>query len=377
MRFLFACGGTAGHVNPAIAIAGRIKELLPEAKILFVGAQGNMETELVPMAGYDLETVRITNLQRGFSMEKIAHNLRTAANVVVSRVQADKIIRNFNPSIVVGTGGYVCYPVISAAAARKIPTIIHDSNAVPGLTTKSLANAADRILVGFEESRMYYKHPERVTVTGTPVRMDFFKYSQSEAKKELGLPIETPLVVAVWGSLGAAKMNEIMVNLIDRAEKKPFFRLIYATGKRGFEAITERIGPARLEELKAAGFDIREYIYDMPLVMSASDLVMCRAGASTLAELTALGKPGILVPSPNVTNDHQGKNAGVLERRGAAVLVREEATSAENMLALVSELLNNQDRLSDMAEKMRLIGGRESTDKIVSIVLDAARKVEF
>jgi len=377
MRFLFACGGTAGHVNPAIAVAGRIKELLPEAKILFVGAEGNMETELVPMAGYDLETVRITNLQRGFSMEKIAHNLRTAANVVVSRTQADRIIRDFNPSVVIGTGGYVCYPVISAAAARKIPTIIHDSNAVPGLTTKSLANSADRILVGFEESKMYYKRPERVTVTGTPVRMDFFKNSQSEAKEALGLPQEVPLVVAVWGSLGAAKMNEIMMNLIERAEKKPFFRLIHATGKLGFEAIREKLGEARLEELKSAGFEIREYIYDMPLVMSAADLVMCRAGASTLAELAALGKPGILVPSPNVTNDHQGKNAAVLERRGAAMLVREETTSAENMLALVSELLENENRLSDMAEKMRLVGGRDSTDKIVSIVLDAAKKIEF
>ena len=374
VRFLFACGGTAGHVNPALAIAGRLCELFPDSEVLFVGAKGNMETELVPMAGYEIETVKITNLQRGFSMEKIAHNVRTAANIVISRRQADKIIRNFNPDVVIGTGGYVCYPVITAAVARKIPTVIHESNVVPGLTTKSLSNVADKILVGFEDSRAYYRRPDKVTVTGTPVRGDFFTYTKAEAREKLGFSDDIPFVVAVWGSLGAEKMNEIMINIVDRAEKKPFFRFICATGKREYEAISARLGHSRLVELKNSGFDIREYIYDMPLYMSAADLVMCRAGASTLAELAALGKPAILVPSPNVTNDHQSKNAQVMEKRGAAMLIPDATVSAENLLATVSELLSDSARLAEMSEKMGESGGKDCTDKVVSVILGLAAK---
>ena len=374
MKFIFACGGTAGHVNPALALAGRIRELLPESEILFVGAEGNMETELVPLAGYEIQTVKITNLQRGFSKEKIAHNIKTAGNLLVSRRQAKKLIRDFSPDVVIGTGGYVCYPVITAAAAKKIPTVIHESNALPGLTTKSLAGVVDRILVGFEESKGHYKHPERVTVTGTPVRGDFFTYTKAQAREKLGFSDDIPFVVAVWGSLGAQKMNEIMTNIVERAEKRPFFRFICATGKREYDAISARLGHARLEELKNAGFAIREYIYDMPLCMSAADLVMCRAGASTLAELSALGKPAILVPSPNVTNDHQSRNAQVLERSGAAIVIPESSVSAENMLATVSELLSNPEKLSEMSAKMGESGGKECTDKIVSVILGLAGK---
>ncbi len=188
MKFLFTCGGTAGHINPALAVAGALKEAKPDSEFLFIGAEGRMETDLVPRAGYDIRTVRITNIHRGFSAEDIKHNLNTLKNVVTSTGEAKKIIREFGPDVVVGTGGYVCYPVLKAAHSLGIPTAVHESNAVPGLTTKMLEGSVDAIMVGFEESRSNYKHPERVVVTGTPVRGEFLNTDKLAARRALGLP---------------------------------------------------------------------------------------------------------------------------------------------------------------------------------------------
>ncbi|MFB0920999.1 MAG: UDP-N-acetylglucosamine--N-acetylmuramyl-(pentapeptide) pyrophosphoryl-undecaprenol N-acetylglucosamine transferase, partial [Oscillospiraceae bacterium] len=211
MKFIFTCGGTAGHINPALGVAQRLKELLPESEILFVGAEGHMETELVPREGFPIKTVRITNISREMNLEGFKHNADTVKNVVTAMAQAKKIIREFQPDAVIGTGGYVCYPVLKAAHSLKIPTVVHESNAVPGLTTKMLSGSTDKILVGFEESRQYYRHTEKVIVTGTPVRQDFRSADKQAAREKLGLPLDKPLVVSVWGSLGAAFMNKTMV----------------------------------------------------------------------------------------------------------------------------------------------------------------------
>ena len=195
MKFLFTCGGTAGHINPALGVAGKIRELMPDAEILFVGAKGNMETELVPRAGYEIVTVTITNLRRSLKPAMIAHNLKTVKNVFTSTAEAKRIIREFKPDVAVGTGGYVCYPVLAAASRLGVPTAVHESNAVPGLTTKMLAGKVDRIMVGFEESRENYAQRDKVVVTGTPVRREFTALTREQAKAELGLPAELPLVV--------------------------------------------------------------------------------------------------------------------------------------------------------------------------------------
>lgn len=374
MRILFTCGGTAGHINPAVAVAGRIRELMPETEILFVGAKGNMETELVPREGYDIATIAITNLRRHGGMEMIKHNLQTAKNLITSTGEAKRIIRAFKPDVAVGTGGYVCYPVLKAASALGVPTAIHESNAVPGLTTKMLAGSVDKIMVGFEESRAGYRHPEKVMVTGTPVRGDFLHYGKSQAKAELGLPVNKPLVVSVWGSLGATLMNDIMAEVIERAVRKPFFSLIHSAGKRGYEHMMKRLQADGCSDLENSGFEVRDYIYDMPRVMAAADLVICRAGASTLSELTLLGKPAILVPSPNVTNNHQEKNARVLEAAGGARVLLEGQFTQDSLLGEISELLSQPEKLLDMSARMKKLGVPDATDKIADVVLGLCRE---
>lgn len=373
MKFLFTCGGTAGHINPALGVAQRLKELMPDCEILFVGAKGNMESELVPREGFPIKTVTITNISRSLSLEGLKHNAETVKNVLSSIGQAKKIIREFVPDVVIGTGGYVCYPVLKAAHSIGIPTVVHESNAVPGLTTKMLAGTSDKILVGFEESRQYYKHKEKVIVTGTPVRKDFRETDKTAAREKLGLDPDKPLVVSVWGSLGAAFMNKTMVGFIGKALGDPFFGLIHSAGKGGYKRMLEDMKTSGIKNAKERGMDVREYIYDMPLVMAAADLVVCRSGASTLSELTTLGRPAILVPSPNVTNNHQDKNARVLEKAGAAVVIPESEITEDKLLGSVSLLLSRPDTLAAMSEQMKKIGIGDATDRIADIILDLAK----
>ena len=316
----------------------------------------------------------ITNLHRGFSMRDMKHNLGTLKNIRTSQREAKAILRRFQPDVAVGTGGYVCYPVLRAAAAMGIPTALHESNAVPGLTTKMLSGVVDRIMVGFEESRQYYKKPERVVVTGTPVRRDFRRYDKQLAKQELGLDPEKPLVVSVWGSLGAAHMNQIMLSVIERAYRKPFFSLIHSAGSRYFEKMQQALAEKGLRDCGEKGLDVRSYIYDMPKVMAAADLVMCRSGASTLSELAELGKPAILVPSPNVTNNHQEKNARVLETAGAAKVLLEGEFNADSMLGMMSELLGDSRQLAEMSRAMLGLRIPDATERIADLVLELTNR---
>ena len=375
MNFLFACGGTAGHINPAIGVAGRIMELLPDSEILFIGAEGKMETELVPREGYPIRTVAVSSLYRSLSAEGMRHNVKALKDLSTSIPACRRIIKEFRPDAVIGTGGYVCYPVLSQAAKMGIPTLVHESNAEPGLTTKMLEKSVDRIMVGFEEARANYKHPEKVYVTGTPVRLDFMRADRAAARKTLGLSDDIPLVVSVWGSLGATDMNKTVAEMIALAMKTRPFRLVHSAGKRGIEGMEAYLrGHLGLEGWNEAGFEVRDYIYDMPLLMAAADLVLCRSGASTLAELTAMGKPAVLVPSPNVVHNHQEVNARVLERGGAAVVLLEKDATPERMLDTITGLLSDREKLGAMAENMRRMSVENATDEITSMVLAMAAK---
>ncbi len=373
MKFILTCGGTAGHINPALAVAGRLRELMPDCEILFIGAEGKMEMELVPREGYKIEPLKITNISRGHSLEAIIHNLDTLKNVAVSTREAKRIMREFKPDVVIGTGGYVCYPVLMAASELKIPTAVHESNAVPGLTTKLLAEHVDKVMVGFEESRGAYHHPEKVEVTGTPVRGEFAAYSKALAKRELGLDPDEPLVVSVWGSLGAAHMNKIMGELITMMDDSRPFRLIHSVGTRYFEdfmATLRQCAP----DFARFGADVRKYIYDMPRVMAAADLILCRAGASTLSELAYMGKPVIIVPSPNVTNNHQEKNARVLEKAGGAKVFLEGEFDAPALMDTVRGLLGDSTQLEAMSQAMLSLAVPGATDRICDIILSLPAK---
>ena len=372
MKFILTCGGTAGHINPALAVAGRLKELMPDSQFLFLGAQGKMEMELVPREGYEIKPLRITNLSRGKSLGAVSHNIKTVKNVIASYGEAKRIIRDFAPDAVIGTGGYVCFPVLKAAASLHIPTAVHESNAVPGLTTKLLAKSVDRIMVGFEESRQYYPDPEKVAVTGTPVRGEFGLYTKARAKAELGMAPEEKLVLSVWGSLGAGHMNGIMSQLIPMLDGSQGFRLLHAAGKMYYGDLMKKLeeNAPNMAQSKA---EVREYIFDMPRVMAGADLVMCRAGASTISELTYMGKPVIMVPSPNVTNHHQERNARVLEKAGGAVVLLEGDFDAESLLTTVKQLLSQEGRLESMSQAMKSLALPDARDRICGIILDMVK----
>ena len=292
----------------------------------------------------------------------IGHNVKTLLNMNKSKKQANAILDAFQPDLVVGTGGYASFPVVSAAAKRGIPTAVHESNAVPGLTTKALSKVVDVVMVGFEESRSHYDTPEKVVVTGTPVRGDFFRYTRKEAREKLGFADDKPLVLSVWGSLGAEVMNRQMAQCIalECRDGAPF-RHIHGAG-RDYHAVVEELRDSGVE--KFPEIDVREYIYDMPLVMAAADLVLCRAGASTIAELTAIARPAVLVPSPNVVADHQTKNARVLANAGGAVLLPEGESSGEKLYSLITKLLGDGARRETMSRALRDMGVPDAAEQI-------------
>ena len=363
MNVLFTCGGTAGHVNPAVALARIFQEKHPGCRVLFVGADGGMENRLVPKEGYQIRPVTITNFRRSLAPGDVLHNFGTLVNMQKSKKQAQAILDDFRPDLVVGTGGYASFPVVSEAARRHIPTAVHESNAVPGLTTKALARVVDRVMVGFEESRAHYDHPEKVVVTGTPVRGDFFRYTRQEARAKLGFDDQRPLLLSYWGSLGAEVMNQKMVDFIAKEcyEGAPW-RHIHGAG-RDFPWMQEELLRRGLQ-LGDNGIEVREYIYDMPLVMAAADVVLCRAGASTISEIAAIAKPSILVPSPNVTANHQEKNARVLSDQGAAVLLREQDCVEDTLYDTASLLIRERSRREEMSAALRAMAVPDAGEKI-------------
>lgn len=372
MRVIFTCGGTAGHVNPALALAGYMKEKDPETAVLFVGTPTGMERELVAKAGYDYAAVEVSSFQRKFSIEGIRHNLHTVRVLASSGRQARAILRDFRPDLVVGTGGYASYPMVKAAARAHLPTAVHESNMVPGLTTKMLESYADVIMVGFEDCRQHYKHPERIAVTGTPVRGDFFRLSREEARKKLGFDDEAPLVVSFWGSLGASHMNECMVDFFRREDAEGYpFRHIHAVGKGGWEAMEQKLRELGLP--KSDRLDVRQYIYDMDVVMAAADVVLCRAGASTISELTALGKPTVMVPSPYVTNNHQEKNARLLEAHGGARVLLESEANGAALYDAAADILRSPETQARMKQGMAQLGIPDAAERIYDTVMALVR----
>ena len=373
MKFVLTCGGTAGHINPAIAVAERLRELLPDCEILFLGAEGKMEMDLVPRDGFDIRPLRVTNLSRGHHLADIGHNIHSLKNVIESSHEAKRILKEFHPDAVLGTGGYVCYPVLHEASKLGIPTLVHESNAVPGLTTKMLAEQVSCVLLGYEESRKHYPSSADVRVTGTPVRGKFGLYTKELAKEELGIAPDMPLVVSMWGSLGSGHMNETMVRMLPLMKDQKEFRLIHATGSYYYQDLTRKLQEAGVSTVECNA-DVREYIYDAARVLCAADLVLCRAGASTLSELSSIGKPALIVPSPNVTNHHQEKNARLVERAGGAKVLLEGEFDEASFLKEIRNLISDPETLASMSTAMFDLAVPDALDRIVDTVLEYARK---
>ena len=374
MNVIFTCGGTGGHINPAIAVANILKERRPDTKILFIGAQGHMEEQLVPAAGYELVTLPGSGLSRRLNPAGIKKNLYAIKCVVSAVSKCKKIIRDFGADVIVGTGGYASFPALLAGSQLKVPTVVHEANAVPGLTTKMAAALADRVLVCFDESVRYYKNPEQVEVVGMPVRQEFLSCDQTAARKELGIDDGKPVVLSAFGSQGAKVMNETMADMMPLEQGDGFpFHHIHATGSFGKEWMPERVKANGVDFETQPMLDIREYIFNMPTVMAAADVMISRAGSATCNEIAAAGVPCILIPSPNLTNTHQEKNARVLEEAGGAVVVLEKDCTPEKMYELVSSLLADRQRREAMAEALHSLVKSDSAQRICDIVEELAK----
>ena len=375
MKVIFTCGGTAGHVNPALALAGLIRQRRPDSEILFVGARRGIERQLIEEAGWPFRSVEISSFHRSSKPKEIRHNLVSLRNLIRSPGEARALLKEFPADLVVGTGGYASYPVIREAARQGIPTAIHESNAIPGLTTRLLEPHADLIMVGFEECRKNYRHPEKVLVTGTPVRGDFFTYTKKEAKQKLGMDDGQPVIVSFWGSLGASEMNRQTARFLalEAAEGRPFHH-IHAAGVVGSRQMTAYLADAGVDLSKTPELEVREYIHDMGTLMRAADLVICRAGASTISELTALGVPAIIVPSPNVTHNHQEHNARVLADAGGAVMILEKDSSGQLLYDTARSILKDDARRAEMSAAMASLGVIDATEKIYAAVMVLRRK---
>ena len=373
MNVIFTCGGTAGHINPAIAVANILKQRKPDCKILFIGAEGHMEEKLVPAAGYELITLPGSGLSRKLNMAGIKKNINAVKCVINAVTKCRKIIRDFEADVIVGTGGYASFPAIYAGAKLGVPTVVHESNALPGLTTKMAASVATKVLVCFEESVKHYKHPEDVEVVGMPVRQEFITTGKTEAKKMLGLE-DVQVVVSAFGSQGAKVMNQNVAGIFALEQEDGFpFHHIHAVGSFGWGWMPDLVKEKGVDYENCASIDMREYIYDMPTVMAAADVVIGRAGSATCNEIATTGTPCILIPSPNVTGNHQEKNARVLEAAGGAVVVLEKDCTPEILYAEVQGLLVDEQRREEMSKALRGLVKIDSAEHICDIVEELAK----
>ncbi len=374
MKVLFAGGGTAGHINPALAVAGYLREKEPDAQILYIGAKGGMEERLVPAAGFDFKSITISGFQRKLSWKNIKKNAATLVHVVTSSAEAKKIIRDFQPDICVGTGGYVAGPVIREAIRLGIPSVIHEQNAFPGVTNKMLSKRADKTMLAVADAQKYLDPAARCVLTGNPVRPAVLRAERAAARKALGRD-ERPLILSFGGSLGARKINEAVADLLTESAKSDRFQHIHGYGQWGVW-MPELLKEKGLELSKHPNIQIREYINDMPECLAAADLVICRAGAITLSELQAQGKASILIPSPNVAENHQYHNAMAMVNRDAAAILEEKDLSGEALCKKVAELFSKSGAIAELGEnakKMAITDANERIYKILKEVLADAR----
>lgn len=374
MNIVLTCGGTGGHIYPAIAVARLFEQRQHGCNILFIGAEDGMETKLIPREGFRLETLKISNFQRRLTPKAMWHNLKTAANLSGSRQKVRRILKEFQPDLIIGTGGYASFPALREGARLGFTTLVHESNAVPGLTTRMVERHVDKILVSFEDSRSAYRAPQKVVVTGTPVREEFFWSHRQAAREKLGLDAR-PFIVSCWGSLGAREMNKKIAAFMKcECEAGEPFQHLHATGSYGWRWMPDYVKEQGIDLVAHPALSLREYIFDMPTAMAAADLIICRAGAATISEVCASAVPCIMVPSPNVTNNHQEKNAMVLQRRGAAVVLREDDCDGETLFQTAQEILHDAGRMQAMRKAASALSVTDAAQRIYDCALQTMKE---
>ena len=348
MHILFAGGGTAGHINPALAVAGYIKELHPDAEISYIGTAEKLEARLVPEAGYEFRTIDVAGFQRSFKPKNIIKNVIAVKKAFTSSLKARKILKELQPDLVVGTGGYVSGPVLREAAKLGIKTAIHEQNAFPGVTTKMLAPKVDRVMLAMPQAEKYLNCKNKPIITGNPVRVEFLKLDRDLSRAKLGLD-NRPMILSFGGSLGAAPLNAAIADLMAAHWESGKFIHFHATGKAGYDNTINTLKEKGVN-VEAENLRITEYISDMADCMAAADLVIGRAGAITLTEIEAAGRASILVPSPYVAENHQFHNAMTLKEKNAAEVIEEKDLSGESLTRAVAEIFAHSERAEIMGK---------------------------
>lgn len=373
MKVLLAGGGTAGHINPALAIAGYIKEQEPDAEFLFIGNRDGMEQRLVKQAGFPIESVVISGFHRSFAPKEIIHNIKTVHYSFSSRRAAKKIIREFDPDICIGTGGYVSGPVILAACNLGYPAVIHEQNAYPGVTNKMLAGNVSRVMLANDDARPRFTDKARFVLTGNPIRPAILATKHDEAKKRLGLDDSKPIILSFGGSLGAKCINEAMAELIARSAKDKKYYHIHAYGQQG-TWMPDLLKEKGVDIEKCDNLDIRQYIDNMNDCLAACDLVVSRAGAITLSEIQAKGRPAVLIPSPYVTENHQYHNAMSMVRKKAAKLIEEKDLDGKTLSETVDSILTDLSTLGEYRKNAQSLAITDANERIYQTVKEVLKE---
>lgn len=372
MKILFATGGTAGHINPALAVASYIREIYPDCEIMFIGTADHMESRLVPQAGFDFKTINISGFKRSFSPSAISHNIKTVFRLIKSSGDSKKIIKQFNPNVVVGFGGYVSGPVLQSAVKLGIPTCIHEQNAFPGITNKTLAKEVDKVMLTVEDAEKYLQPKNPVEITGLPVRGELLRADKAMSRAQLGIPDDKYLVLSFGGSLGAKPINEAMYDILLSSAESGRYCHIHSVGTNGTEYL-EKFEKAGFVNGKKGTVEVRQYIDNMDVCMSAADLVIGRAGASSLSEIEAMGKASILIPSPYVAENHQFHNAMALVNRDAGFVIEEKDLTTQVLNDKINELLNDENKLKTVEKNAKAMAVTNSRERIAQIILDLAK----
>ena len=370
MNVVIAAAGTGGHINPGIAIANKIKEEDKNSKVLFIGTNRGLENDLVPRAGYELKTVNAYGIERKLTVQ----NFKRLYSTIKSIKEAKKILTEFKADVVIGTGGYICMPVILAANKLKIPTLLHESNAFPGVAVRLLSKKVNTVLVGFEDAKLRLKKAKNVVVTGNPTKIkkqNLTSNQKEEIIRSIGLNTNKPIVLVFGGSQGAKSINESFINIIKNKKNKEY-QIIWAAGPSQYEEIKEKLNDDNININNIENVKIVPYIYNMEEIMNVVDLVVCRSGAMTITEISIVGKPAIFIPFPFATENHQEYNAKVLEKVGAAEIILDKELNANILDKKIKEIVISKEKITKMGENANKCAAQNVTDKIYQEV----KKVE-
>lgn len=359
MKVIMTGGGTGGHIYPAIAIADKIRERYPESEILFVGTERGLEKTIVPENGYPIEFITV----EGFNRKNPVKNIEVLKKLSQGNRQAKKLIKAFGPDLVIGTGGYVCGPVVRAAHKAGVKTYTHEQNAFPGVTNKLLEKYVEKLFLGFPEAQEYFKHKEKHVLAGNPVRKAFFEADQRKSREKLGFPQDDFILLVFGGSQGAGRINKAMLSVIETMNGMEGIQVCMATGRRYYDAILHALKDEMGIQL-ADNIHILEYISNMEDYLSASDLVISRSGALTVAEVTVCGKAAIFIPSPIVTGNHQYYNAKAVADHGGAIIIEEKDMDNEKLIAQILKLKNDPQLVAEMAQCSRECAPVDAADII-------------